>query len=308
LKILFIFPRPTHYDSRTVRELPSGGTEKAVIFLGEALTKLGHEVVTATTPGQEMPGNVDVVITQHAEFFQHYPDAKKIWWTHHFSDQPIIKEQACWARAYADTIVTLSQCHKQDFFSSVSLDSVVLPHGVWWEEICTTVAREDFRLIYDSTPFRGLERIPGLFAEIKEREPGATIAIASSMRTYGDETGDEQYKGLFDELAAMDGVELLGSLNQEQLYREYARASVFFYPCTWPETYCLALDEAIAHGCIPLVTKLGALPERANWSNFPDDFSPPFAWKRDDSEDFKPHEGIKPKGWIDVAKEWEALF
>ena len=308
MKILFIFARPQPYNSVTVREKPCGGTEKAVIFLGEALARLGHEVewITTTDELRAYSGSPDVVVTQIAELLQHFPAARKVWWAHHFSDQPVIKANAGFARAYADQIVTLSSCHNQDFSSVLRLDSVTIGHGVWLEELNTTQIKDPYRLIYASTPFRGLERIPELFRAIKAKEPRATIGIASSMATYGEAGGDDQYQELFRELAAIPGVDLLGALNQEALYREYARASVFFYPCVWPETYCLALDEAIAHGCRPVVSRIGALPER-DWTGHALDRIPEFPeaalWVMANPERMAP--SWTPRDWMAVAREWE---
>lgn len=299
MRILFIFPRPVAYDSRTVRDLPSGGTEKAVIFLGEAFQRLGHDVQWMTTleqMQQEHP-RPDVVITQHAEFLEQYPDSLKIWWVHHFSDQPIIKQQAVYGRCFADKVVTLSSCQQGDFAANLRLDSVAIGHGVWLEEVAQPVTKDPYRLIYASTPFRGLERVPDLFRAIKAQEPRATIAIASSMSVYGDTKGDEQYKQLYAHLASIPGVELLGALNQAQLYAEFAKASIFFYPCSWPETYCLVMDEAIAHGCRPFVSNVGALPERAcHYEGLGMDlepFSAPVRVK------------INPRDWLDVAQQWQ---
>lgn len=299
MKILFIFPRPKAYDSQSVREFPSGGTEKAVIFLGEAFQKLGHDVHTITTldgVATMTEHNPDVVITQEAQYLELFPKAKKVWWTHHFSDQPVMIRSAAYGRCFADKIVTLSTCQRNDLLTRFKLDSVTIGHGVWLGEVAPVVEKDPYRLVYASTPFRGLERIPDLFRRIKEAEPRATIGIASSMSTYGDTEGDKQYKRIFDELRSIDGVELLGALNQSQLYAEFAKASIFFYPCTWAETYCLVMDEAIAHGCRPVVSALGALPERATATI---DFVEPALTK----PAFQLHQ--EPKDWMEVAKEWE---
>lgn len=307
MKILFIFPRPTAYNSQTVRELPSGGTEKATIFLGEAFQKLGHEVQWITTlEGLVHPHPTpDVVITQHAEFLEHYPDSLKIFWSHHFADQPLTQQQAPFVRCFANKIVTLSSCHSADLKTLLKLDSVTIGHGVWLGELAQG-EKDPYRLIYASTPFRGLERIPALFKAIKEAEPRATIAIASSMRTYGEQESDQQYQPLFDELAQIPGVELLGSLNQEQLYREYAKASIFFYPCIWRETYCLAMDEAIAHGCTPIISvPIGrdSMTERTLTSGSEREIT---AWSiQEMTRQNHPRIWKQPKDWLEVARQWE---
>ncbi len=338
MKILFIFPREKPYDSRSVRDFPCGGTEKATIFLGEALQKLGHDVTWVTTLGQmtqpiEPP---DVVITQEAELLEKFPEARKVWWTHHFSDQPVIQRSAAYGRIFADAVVTLSQCQHDDFKSNLRIASKIIGHGVWLDEVQRFGIRQDertlrvrcgysdsfivkdpYRLIYASTPFRGLERIPELFRAIKEREPRATIAICSSMGTYGRADQDKQYQPLFDELKGMDGVELLGALNQQKLYEQYARASIFFYPCAWRETYCLAMDEALAHGCIPIVSNIGALPERTPLGFCDsDELLLASIFKEMDTVNApKRSYGLAafslnyadtlPRDWLGVAKEWE---
>ncbi len=303
MRILFIFARPKAYDSKSVRELPCGGTEKAVIFLGEALQKLGHQVEWKTTTEQlqHYTGKPDAVITQIAELLEAFPNAQKIWWTHHFSDQPVIQANAAFGRCFADRIVTLSQCHAKDFKEKLRLDSVTIGHGVWLDEVFHT-EKDPYRLIYASTPFRGLERIPGLFEEIKKNEPRATIAICSSMGTYGTPEDDESYRQLFDRLQGIPGVELLGALNQTQLYEQYAKASIFFYPCTWPETYCLAMDEAIAHGCSAVVPNIGALSERTQGCLQGREVD----WVLDRFNVKSYTLNYFPvKDWLEIAKEWD---
>jgi glycosyltransferase involved in cell wall biosynthesis len=307
MKITFIFPREKEYNSKTVRELPSGGTEKATIFLGEAFQKLGHEVQWISELGQVADTKwPDVVITQEARYLENFPSAKKVFWTHHFSDQPIIQRNAAYGRCFADHIVSLSQCHHDDLANSLKLASVIIGHGVWRDELVTGVEKDPYRLIYASTPFRGLVRIPELFRSIQAVEPRATIAICSSMKTYGESQSDAEYEKLFEELSNTPGVELKGALNQAQLYAEYARASIFFYPCNWAETYCLALDEAIAHGCLPVVSNLGALKERTSACYPAVDFVQlitTIGFKTNNPEMVLASK--QPKDWLEVAKEWE---
>lgn len=297
MNILFIFPHIHHYDSHTVREGPSGGTEKTVVFLGEAFQQLGHHVEWITTQDALTEQDIstpDVVITQEASFLERFPQSQKVWWCHHFADQPIIQRNAAYGRAFANHVITLSQCQQVDFTDKLRIDSTVIGHGVWLEEV-VKADKDPYRLIYASTPFRGLERVPSLFRAIKEAEPRASLSVCSSMGTYGTPEGDEKYNALFDELSQIPGVSLLGALNQAQLYEQYARASTFFYPCTWPETYCLAMDEAIAHGCVPVVSGLGALPERAFHANegwFANPFNIPVRAK------------VNPRSWMDVAADW----
>lgn len=310
MKILLVFPRENIYNSQSVRDLPSGGTEKVVTFLSEALTKKGHTCLVATTIEEAFASEVfepDVLITQHASLFAKdcFKFAKKIWWLHHFSDQPIVKQGAMYARVFADKVVTLSQVHQNDIKDVYGIDSEIIGHGMWLDEVITDVERDPYRFIYASTPFRGLDRIPALFEGIKKAEPRSTIAICSSMGTYGLPDQDAEYAGIFRELEGMAGVELKGSLNQADLYSEMAKASVFFYPCIWPETYCCVMDEAVAHGCIPVVTDLGALPERANATKTLGGITLEEIYERNAMSGLST---VAPRDWMTAVEDWERVL
>jgi hypothetical protein len=167
------------------------------------------------------------------------------------------------------------------------------------------LTREEGRALYNQEVLPVLKdaesKIPELFGRIREREPRASITICSSMATYGTPEADGPYRELFDRLSNMEGVTLRGSLNQSDLYQEYAKASIFFYPCTWPETYCIALDEALAHDCKPIVSKLGALSERAH-------AVPNLALAALEAmaAGYKRETLFQPQDWMEVAKRWEA--
>jgi glycosyltransferase involved in cell wall biosynthesis len=266
MKILFIVPHDRfHYDSLTVRDKPCGGTERAATFLGEALRELGHEVQWVTRPDACDRMDAlwpDVVVTQLAELFNRFPArARKVWWVHQFTDRPFVWHHAKHARSLADDVVTLSLAQQREFQKQLGMESAVIGYGVWHKEV-QHADKDPAKLIYCSVPQRGLELVPELFRTIRKEEPEAHITICSSLATWGLPEEDKQFQGLFDELAVMDGVTLRGSLCQHDLWKELATASVFFYPCIYKETYCMAMDEAMAHGCVPVIPDIGALPER----------------------------------------------
>jgi glycosyltransferase involved in cell wall biosynthesis len=312
-RVLLVCRSPQPFDWHTVRNMPMGGTEKCFAFLAEALAMRGHTVTLATTDAiiedcvRNRSHDFDVVIAQNAHVFPVFPAAtKKLWWSHHFSNQDLASKNAAIARHHATAVVTLSQCHQSDLQTHLGIESTVIGHGVWLKDMVQGV-KDPYRLIYASTPFRGLDLIPALFQKIKAREPRATMAICSGMGIYGMADQDSQYQSLYNNLRSLAGVEFLGALNQTRLYEEYAKAAIFFYPCTWPETYCLALDEAVAHGCFSITTGVGALWERASViCRTPDEMVTQvlkcFSQKTDSAPQFR------ASNWPDVAKQWEVLF
>lgn len=268
MRILLIYLKNSRYDSQIVRDYPCGGTEKAAIFLGEAFQKLGHDVFWVTTP-DELEGSVslqpDVVITEFANYLEIFPNAYKVWWVHLFSEQSIIQNHKDAALRFAHQTVTLSQRHFEDIREHVGIPSTLIRNGLWLNEIHPPVTKDPYKFIYCSSPDRGLQLIPKLFPLIQTRVPQANITICSSMKLYNKPEADESFASLYRDLMAMPGVRLAGAVNQAELYREMASSRYFFYPCMENETYCIALDEALAHGCLPLILEVGsqsAIPER----------------------------------------------
>ena len=118
------------------------------------------------------------------------------------------------------------------------------------------------RLVYTSTPFRGLDLLLSWFPAIREACPDAELRVCSSMRVYGvGEQEDRAQFGRLYDLGRQPGVTLLGSLPQPQLADELRQARVLAYPNHWPETFCIAAVEAQAAGCPVVTSTLGALPE-----------------------------------------------
>ncbi len=119
---------------------------------------------------------------------------------------------------------------------------------------------------FASTPFRGLAELldfwPTVRAVVGAR---ARLIICSSLQVYGDQETAE-YEALYEKARHLEGVEYLGSVGQKRLREVSASCRALAYPCTFPETGCIAAMEAMASGCVVVGTALGALPETA-WRN-----------------------------------------
>ena len=116
-------------------------------------------------------------------------------------------------------------------------------------------------LAYTSTPFRGLSLLITVFPYIKKIFPDIRLKIFSSMKVYQDEKLDERYRVLYQKCRELDGVNYVGSISQTKLAKELRSVTVLAYPNKFPETYCIAVSEALASGTCVVTSDLGALPE-----------------------------------------------
>lgn len=119
------------------------------------------------------------------------------------------------------------------------------------------------RVMYSSTPFRGLDHLVRYFPAIKSACPAAELEVCSGMKVYGASSADEEreYGPLFRALANVGAISH-GSILQSRLAEIMCGNRVYAYPNTFAETFCISVLEAQAAG-LPIVTsRKGALIER----------------------------------------------
>ena len=118
------------------------------------------------------------------------------------------------------------------------------------------------RLLYYSTPHRGLDILSFAFEELyKEFGDQIELNVFSSFDLYGWGERDQNHAELFEDLKEMDGVNYNKSVSNERIREEIKRSHIFAYPSTWQETSCLCLIEAMSGGLVCTHSSLAALPE-----------------------------------------------
>ena len=117
------------------------------------------------------------------------------------------------------------------------------------------------RLIYHTTPHRGLELLIPVFLEIAKLRPNVHLDIYSSFEIYGWGHRDAPYQSLFDIANNHEQITYHGAVSNDSVRSALSNAHIFAYPCIWPETSCIAAIEAMAAGCAVVAPDYGALPE-----------------------------------------------
>ena len=164
------------------------------------------------------------------------------------------------------TVLALSEFHKNNLKTLYpTADIVVTGNGIDPERFDREVKRVPHRLIFASSPDRGLERVLRLFPKVREVYPDAELAVF-----YGFDMARQanpQFIAQVEQLAKQPGVTLGGRIGQDRLAEEYSKADALIYPASMPsgqpfdETFYIGGLEAAAAGCFRVISDHGALRE-----------------------------------------------
>ncbi len=128
-------------------------------------------------------------------------------------------------------------------------------------------AEHPIRLIYHTTPHRGLEILVPVFEELYnellDHDIHITLDVFSGFGVYGWNERDAPYEPLFMSCRKHPAITYHGAQDNMTVRRALERSHIFAFPSIWPETSCLALIEAMASGTHVVHSNLAALPETA---------------------------------------------
>jgi glycosyltransferase involved in cell wall biosynthesis len=119
------------------------------------------------------------------------------------------------------------------------------------------------KLIYTSTPHRGLDILYSVFDALSKKYDNIELDVYSSFKLYGWEERDAQFQPLFDALNEHPKINYFGTATNDEVRAAVSNAQIFAYPSTWPETSCLCLIEAMSAGLLCVHPNYAALPETA---------------------------------------------
>lgn len=127
--------------------------------------------------------------------------------------------------------------------------------------------KEKIKLIYCTTPHRGLEILLPVFNKLCEKYDNIELDVFSSFKAYGWEQRDEPYQPLFDFCKEHPKINYHGYQPNDVVRKALSEAHIFAYPSIWMETSCISLMEAMSAGCVCVHPNFAALYETAaNWT------------------------------------------
>ena len=141
-------------------------------------------------------------------------------------------------------------------------------NGIYSQEIEKAIAgveRNPYRLMYASSPDRGLELILENWFRIRERVPQAELHVFygfHNMERIIEMQGEGDWRASFMRklkvLLDQPGVVWHDRVGQTELWKEWAKTNIFFHPTDFPETSMITCMEAQACGAWPVVNNFWA--------------------------------------------------
>jgi|TARA_R100000149_G_scaffold33255_1_gene12734 glycosyltransferase involved in cell wall biosynthesis len=122
--------------------------------------------------------------------------------------------------------------------------------------------KNKIKMIYHSTPWRGLNVLLGAMQLIKSKD--IELDVYSSTQIYGDQfksANDDQYKELYDQAKSLPNVNYIGYVSNDEIRKRLQNYDVFCFPSIWEETSCISAIESLSAGLHMVTTNYGALYE-----------------------------------------------
>lgn len=279
----FIASNCLSFDALTLENQPLGGTETAVIRLAEALVEIGHSVEVYTRHSAPRSSTVKYksISTFNENFQTDVLIAARDWlaamtsvkakrryfWTGDAFDQSAtfgIGDKR--VSNFINGLICVSAWHATTLSSHSGFPiekTFVIRNGVYLPYFSEARVRHRKRLIYSSTPYRGLYLIPPMLKKLRELHPEVHLEVYSGYDVYGGGQGHdiESFENFAKQIAADPTITLHRNVTQKALAQGFLESSILFYPNCFPETSCITALEAQAAGCVVLSSNLAALPE-----------------------------------------------
>ena len=157
-------------------------------------------------------------------------------------------------------------------------DYLGIPHndtGIVLETAITPIdvkdivkSTEEIRLVYTSTPQRGLELLVPVFIELCKKHDNIVLDVFSSFNIYGWSEADKPYEALFDICRNHPKINYHGNQPNAVVREALAKSHILAYPSIWMECNSRSVIEAMSAGLLCVHPNFAGLPDTAGGLNF----------------------------------------
>lgn len=164
-------------------------------------------------------------------------------------------------------IFCLTEWHVNYFNSNYNMfNNITVPHyyGIDVDKFDKNIEKIPYKFIYSSFPNRGLYQLLQMWPRIHEKENRASLHIYADLENeWVNNVAPELMKNvkeLMEKYKDMNlNIHYHGWVNKSTLYESWLSSDVWFYPCTFAETFCLTATEAAISKTLVITNDLAAL-------------------------------------------------
>lgn len=254
------------------------GSEEAVIYMSQELAQLGYKVTVLGNPPVDSPLHanpryLDIDHDDGAQYdiaisWRRPTNAKQLkkrahkvyFWPHDSCNRSLTDAQI----DRLDGVLWLSKWQRSQWMSfnpGLAKFTTICGNGVYFPYKNSHV-ENPYSCIYSSSYSRGLEVLVDIWPLVKKRFPKATLDLYYGWKHWGALSPEQEatLRARVEKLAALD-VREHGMVSHAQLDAAHQKASIWAYPCTVTETFCITALRAQAAGNIPAILDGSALSE-----------------------------------------------
>jgi glycosyltransferase involved in cell wall biosynthesis len=129
-------------------------------------------------------------------------------------------------------------------------------------------SKDEVRLIYTSTPQRGLALLVPVFEKLAEKYDNIYLDVFSSFKIYGWEDADKQFEPLYERCRNHPRINYHSYASNDVVREALQNAHIFAYPSIWFECNSRSLIEAMSAGCLCIHPNKGGLIDTAGGLTF----------------------------------------
>lgn len=265
------------WDENAIKTRGMGGSETAAIRMARELHKLTGKKIRIF---MERPDDIEidgVFYTPTAKcrdyFTQNEPKAH-IAWRHNVKITNAPTYIWCHDMAFPDfdkvenfdKVLALSEFHKSYLIHTLKIPAskiILTRNGVDLDKFegLELGKKDPYKVVFSSSPDRGLDNAIEVVKKAREKS-GKPFTLHAyygleNMAKIGRHDDVARFKKLINDNAF---VKFHGNVEQRELMKHFASASVWLYPTYFLETFCITALEMLACRVKPVVRAYGALP------------------------------------------------
>lgn len=129
-------------------------------------------------------------------------------------------------------------------------------------------SKDEIRIIYTSTPQRGLALLVPVFEALAEKYDNIVLDVFSSFKIYGWDHADKQFEPLFERCRNHPRINYHAFAPNEVVREAVSKAHIHAYPSIWLECNSRSVIEAMSGGALCVHPNFGGLIDTSGGMNF----------------------------------------